>query len=404
MRIAFATSYIPSADGGGSSIRSYGIISRLAKKHSLHLFALSTNTEKDRQNICHLKNLGVIVNSAPLVIKEGITKGEKIKGLCTSQPYMAQAFGNLRTKIAFQDFLSSTQPELIHIDLLRMAWCIPFASKATPTILDTHNVESQRFLSQMNYKELSPIKRLLSLWEYVRLYQFEAYSYRQATWVVSVTPEDATRIKNISQHKSVTYIPVGIDTNYFQPQTRSIEPTLIFAGSMFYDPNVDAVLYFYKQVLPLITKIIPNIKIFIVGHDPAKEVMQLAKDPRVQVTGSVTDVRPYFSQSTVSVIPVRIGGGIKQKVLEAMAMGMPVVTTSFSCIGISVRDEEHLLVRDTPEAFADAVVKLLRNQKRRVEIGVAAAKFVRSNYSWEKTVSEFEEIYSQAIKSYPNKR
>jgi len=295
-------------------------------------------------------------------------------------------------------------PEVVHLELLRMAWAIKATSRRVPLVLDMHNVESQRARSEQSQKQLSFRHRVLAVWEYLRLRRFETWACRSASWVVAVTPQDAEALRGMARHDRVTYVPVGVDTDYFQPFRASSDTTIVFAGSMSYHPNIDAMLHFYRQILPLIAARIPNLKVLIVGRDPAPEIWALSHDPRVEVTGTVSDVRPYFARSAVCVIPVRIGGGVKQKLLEAMAMGMPVVTTSFSCIGIPIKPEVHVLVRDDPESLADGAAMLLKDQERRRQVGEAAASFVRRHYSWERSVALLEDVYERAIEAHVNGR
>lgn len=397
MRILFVTSYVPALIGGGSALRSYNFIIRLLESHEVSLLALSAESDMEIDAREDWESKGVQVTTVPLTWSEDPTLREKLRRLTTLQPYRAQAFVNPQMRNAFRSMLADHRPDVVHLDLLRMAWCIQAAHGQVPMVLDMHNVETQRARSEMGQKQLSLKQRILAEWEYFRLQRFESETCGRASWVIAVTPEDKDTLCRQAGHDRVTYVPNGVDTDYFQPVPTSDDPTLIFVGTMSYNPNIDAVLYFCREILLLVADRVPSVRFLIVGRDPSPEIRALDVDPRIEVTGTVPDVRPYFARSAVCVIPTRIGGGVKNKVLEAMAMGMPVVTNSFSTIGIPLEPSKHACVCDTPEAFANATIRLLENPKERRELGQAAAKFISTNYSWRDSVALLEKAYQHAI-------
>jgi glycosyltransferase involved in cell wall biosynthesis len=174
----------------------------------------------------------------------------------------------------------------------------------------------------------------------------------------------------------------------------------MFIGNMGYPPCVDAVLYFCSEILPLIRQAIEPIELWIVGADPRPEVLRL-NGSDVRVTGRVEDVVPYYQQSTVCVVPLRAGGGTRLKILEAMALGRPVVSTTIGCEGLDVVDGEHLYIADTPEEFAEKTVRLLRNRQSYQHIRANGRQLVEARYSWDRIAERLMDVYEEVVAS-PN--
>ncbi|MEM2741647.1 MAG: glycosyltransferase family 4 protein [Nitrososphaeria archaeon] len=181
-------------------------------------------------------------------------------------------------------------------------------------------------------------------------------------------------------------IPPGVDVEHFKPSnTCSNDPSLLFVGSMHYTPNILGILYFYSRVYPYVKREVSHVRFYIVGRNPDARIKKLGSDPSVIVTGTVKDVRPYLSTANVFINPVIIDdGGIKSKVLEAMAMGKAVVSTPLGVRDLGVTNERNIIVAKNDEEFAEKVVSLLKDENYRKRIGLEARRFVEDNYSWEK--------------------
>ena len=204
-----------------------------------------------------------------------------------------------------------------------------------------------------------------------------------------VTELDKQLLESLNPRIRCTVIPVGVDTDYFAPIDINEEPScLIFLARMKSPVAIANVIYFYEEVLPLILRENPDVKLYLVGRDPSKTIVDLSADPSVNVTGYVKDVRPYMAKSTVVISPEVLGTGMKYKVLEAMSMGKAVVTTKLGAQGIAVRNREHLVVADTPYEFAKETLSLLTDRRMRVTLGANARKLVEEQYSWETITKE----------------
>jgi len=190
--------------------------------------------------------------------------------------------------------------------------------------------------------------------------------------------------------------PNGVDATFFGPLDRPERPaTIVFTGTMFFRPNVTAVLHFYQQILPLIRREQPDAHFVVVGRDPVPEIAALSADPHVTITGFVDDVRPWLAESCVMVCPMIMGSGIKNKVLEALAMARPVVSTRLGVEALDVTDGRDLRVADSPAEFAAAVLELLGDPAARRRLGQAGRDLVMRRYTWDACAASYDAIYAE---------
>ena len=201
----------------------------------------------------------------------------------------------------------------------------------------------------------------------------------------------------------VDIIVNGADIEYFTPMRQpDPDPTLVLIGTMHYYPNIDAVLHFFQTMHPALLAAIPTLKVLVVGHLPPPEIQALGKLPGVTVTGSVPDVRPYLARSWLMAVPLRLGGGTRLKIVEAMAMGLPVVSTTVGAQGIHARHEEQLLVANEPADFVAQTIRLLNNPPLRHTLGEAGHALVTAKYSWQALGRRFAE-FCEAIAQSPKR-
>ncbi len=248
--------------------------------------------------------------------------------------------------------------------------------------------------------ETEILKKIWWLLNYYQLKIFEIPQYKKFDACVTVSPFHKEFLEQYVS-KSVFVVPYGVDLEYFKEvDSEGNIPILIFTGAMSYKHNVEAVCHFFNKIFPLVRSRIPDARLYIVGKEPSKEVLELASDKSVTVTGFVEDVRPYFAQASVAIVPmVTDDGGFKTKILEAMAMGKPVVSTSIGAKGIDVTPGRDIVIADRPEEFAYRVLELLNDKQLCQKIGSSARKLVEWKYSWEtmteKLISVFEKIWTE---------
>ena len=232
-----------------------------------------------------------------------------------------------------------------------------------------------------------------------RLGNYERQLVARAQASVFVSPTDAACTANNGNRSRVHVIPNGVDFDYFAPgssaQPESVEPTVLFTGHLSFEPNREAALALVDEVLPRIRASVPNAVCTIVGADPPTELMRRHDGRRVFVTGRVADLRPYFDKAWVYVCPMRLGAGIKNKLLEAMAMEKAIVTTPRAVEGLPVRENEHLLLANDYPGMASRAVELLRNRERRGSLGRQARWLVSERYRWGTASLAYEQLYER---------
>jgi sugar transferase (PEP-CTERM/EpsH1 system associated) len=260
-----------------------------------------------------------------------------------------------------------------------------------PTVLFQHNVEAMIWERHAQVAK-GAVSRTYMREQWRRMRDFERAECRRFDHVVAVSPQDAEAFRRDYAVASVSDVPTGVDTAYFRPSGSQPRERhgLVFTGSMDWMPNEDAILYFVEQVLPLVRARVPDVSLTVVGRNAPPRVRALGEaDPAIRVTGSVPDVRPYIERAALFVVPIRVGGGTRLKIFEAMAMERAVVSTSVGAEGLPVNDGKDAVLADTPAAFAAAVVDLLGNPAKARAIGQAAASAVRAQFGWDGVAARF---------------
>jgi glycosyltransferase involved in cell wall biosynthesis len=218
--------------------------------------------------------------------------------------------------------------------------------------------------------------------------------------VVTVSALDAQRLREQlppGRGPALAVIPNGVDVETFQPLPPAPEPVILFMGTLGYEPNIDAVQFFATEVLPRVRQAVPAARFVIAGQHPAPGVLALAQLPGVTVTGAVPDVQPVYAQAQVVVVPLRAGGGTRLKILEALALGRPVVTTTIGNEGLDLLDAEHLRVADGAAALAQAVIELLRDPAQRAALAVRGRARVVERYGWPQLAAQQLALYEQLV-------
>jgi polysaccharide biosynthesis protein PslH len=266
-----------------------------------------------------------------------------------------------------------------------------------PWVMDFCDVDSDKW-QQYAARAPWPLRPVYAL-EARRLRTFEHDLLERCSAATLVTEREKALWSHVPADlfAKVHVIPNGVDLTYFAPlappaDAAGAPPTVVFTGAMDYYANVDAVVFFAQEVLPRVRAAVPEVRFLVVGNRPTSRVLALARHPGVEVTGFVPDTRPYYVQASVCVVPLRIARGIQNKLLEAMAMGRPVVASSAAADGLGARAGDELRVADEAAAMAAAVVELLRDPQRATAMGDAARRFVAREYVWERSMRRLEQL------------
>jgi glycosyltransferase involved in cell wall biosynthesis len=272
-------------------------------------------------------------------------------------------------------------------------------------VVFTHNVESEIWRRHVE-RQRSAIARVLYRQQWQRMLRFEAQTLSRFDLVLAVSETDRDTFQRLYQgllRAPIFTVATGVDTAYFAPRPDGAgDPRrLVFTGSMDWIPNEDAMKYFCQDILPLIRAQEPDVTLSIVGRAPTPAVQRLAGIPGVDVTGRVDDVRDYIAAGAAYIVPIRIGGGTRLKIFEAMGMGKAVISTTVGAEGLPVSDGDDVLIADTPQTFAAAVVSVLRDPARRVQLERAARDLVVARYDWSAVAGQLEEALIKAAAGAP---
>lgn len=296
-------------------------------------------------------------------------------------------------KVTVNDILKEHQPDVIHCDTLGLERYVE--REYWPHLaLNHHNVESHMMLRRAQ-KETNPLKKVYFFREAYKLRSYEKRVCPAVGINIVVSDLDKKRLLKFVPDARIMIVKNGVDISYFNSKkTQAIPHSLVFAGSMDWYPNEDAMLYFIRHIWPKIKESYRDASLTIAGRKPSQGLRKAAShDPSISVTGFVEDIRPYIDQSEVYVCPIRDGGGTKLKLLDAMAMGKAIVTTTVGAEGLEIKNKEHVLIADDPETFARMVQTLFEDKKLRFHLAQNARKFVEKRYAWEVIGKDLLEAY-----------
>ncbi len=395
MRILWLkTELLHPVDKGGR-IRTYQMLRELRRRHHITYLTLDDGRSSDEAELRAEEYCDELVR-IPFRSSEKFSAGfwlETGLSLFSPRPYAIQKYKTAAMSREIRRRVGNGDTDVLVCDFLapsvNMPAVIPCAS-----VLFQHNVEAQIWQRHFQVQE-NRLKKAFLRRQWQRMLAYEREVCRRFDHVVAVSPQDRELMRREYGLEAITDIPTGVDTEYFRPSgTASVDPNLlVFTGSMDWMPNEDAIRYFLERVMPLIRRDVPEAGLMIVGRKPSRGLMRLADEYEgLQVTGYVDDVRPYVERAAGFIVPLRVGGGTRLKIYEAMAMETPVVSTSVGAEGLSVRHGRELLVADGPEDFARATVRLLRDRDFARKMARAAAEKVRAEFSWDRVAQRFEVI------------
>ncbi len=384
----------------GGKIRSYNILRELARKHSVTFFSFYAAHPND-----HHSSLTQIFDEAiclPLDLPQAKSPGELfdyLRYLFTFDSYSVMKYAKPSVRREFCALLARKKFDVILCDFMFAAPVIPWDFPC-PKVLFTHNVEAMIWKRHYQVAK-NPLWKVISWREWKTMETAERKYLQRADHVLAVSETDRDVFQEYVEPSKLTIVPTGVDIEFFKPSPGEESPdSLVFTGSMDWLPNEDGIVYFVEQVMPLIRQQIPSITLSVVGRKPSQRLQELAsRDQSIHLTGWVEDVRPYVARGAVCIVPLRIGGGTRLKIYEAMAMGKAVVSTTIGAEGLPVQHGENILIADAPEDFARQTVTLLRDAGRRNQIGVAARNLVAENYTWASVAKGFADVLQQVAES-----
>ncbi len=399
MRILIITEHFPYPPIAGTPIRTFNLLSRLAGKHEVWLASFvrapgDPEAERRMKAVCR----GIVTTPArpsraydrPAEALRYLMKGRPIE----LRFYMSGEFAaKIRHLVSEVDF---DVVEIIDSYMALYLEVLPeeLRRRAVLTFIDVVYSRAER----IGRLETKPGRKLRNLLYSRMMRRWEPRYAGRFARCIAVSASDRSLLLSANPGLSIDLVPNGVDAREFRPLPEPPSArSLVFVGNMGYRPNVDAMNWFCDRILPRLRRELPGVEMWIVGKNPTPEVTHLDGDG-VHVTGRVDDLRPFYQRASVAVVPLRGGGGTRLKILEAMALGRPVVSTAIGCEGLEVEDGKHLLIADDPEAFAGATLRLLRDEEIKGHLTHAARALVEEKYDWDVIVGQLMRVYEEAAK------
>lgn len=398
MRILVLDEEFPYPTNNGKRTRSFNLYSRLAKEFRIRYLGYGESGSAAAEA---LRNAGIEPIAVPARVprKHGaIFYLRLLANVLSPLPYIVTSHysrvyaDSVRANMAFDP------------NLLLCEWT-PYAIYArapssAKKLVSAHNVEADIWRRYFD-NETNWLRRWYIREQYRKVKRFEHAALNWVDGAVAVSDLDCARLARECPSLPLTVVPNGVDLDYFRPSPPAASRHLVFTGSMDWRPNQDAARYFVGHILPLLHQRRPDLECTFVGRCPPEDIRVLADKLGVHITGTVDDVRPYVERAAVYVVPVRIGGGSRLKILEAMAMGRPVVSTTVGAEGLDVVHDQHVLLADDPKTFADSVLRLLGDPEMCKKLAANGRSLVEQNYGWDALAKRFGDFMYKVIESRP---
>jgi sugar transferase (PEP-CTERM/EpsH1 system associated) len=416
MRLLFLTPQFPYPPHKGTTLRNYNLIAGLATRHEIDLlsFADSSPAASPLDPLC------CRMATAPVPRRPNWRRA--LDTLISPWPDMGLRLwsGEFQRQLAL--WLKDGAYDVIQVEGLELARYVSSPGRRSANeeslsqsggkpliVFDDHNAE---YLLQKRMAEAEIAARgwnagaVYSSLQWRKLRDFERGVCRRADRVVCVSDADAIAIGRLDPSVKAYVIPNGVDTDFYQrDQAAPLDlpaPALVFTGTMDFRPNVDAMLWFAREVLPLLRSHVPDVRVYVVGQRPHARLEALRGDPAITITGAVDDTRPYIAAASVYIVPLRMGGGTRLKLLEALSLQAPIVSTTLGAEGFPVTQGEQLLLADDAASFARAIEELIRDRARAHSLGARGRSFAVQHFDWHGIVPKFEEVYNRQERGMPS--
>ena len=388
----------------GGKIRSYNILRRLARDHEVHLLSYyggQRDVEYEAEITRQWPGAEVIYTAAPDAgfLEQSL---DYLRHLPSSAPYAVSKFTHPKVRRAISGWFSQGHCEVAVCDFLSASANFP-PTLPVPTVLFQHNVETSLW-RRLSEREMNPARKVACAIEAAKMARYERRALGWFHHVIAVSRGDRGQMLSMYQGCQISVVPTGVDMSQYRagPSTSAEPPIVVFTGSMDWEPNIDAMEYFCWDIWPAVLAAYPRARFQIVGRHPHHKVRRLASSS-VEVTGTVSSVSDHLRNATLVVVPLRIGGGTRLKIYEAMAMGKAVVSTSIGAEGLDVQDGRDLVLADEPGSFSESIIQLLRDAGLRHKYERAGAELV-AGYDWSVIARQFATVLSGVVADFATDR
>lgn len=391
MKILFLSPTVPFPLTDGGRIRVFNLLKQIAQRSEVTLLALETQSS-DVESVVHLERFGIRVH----LVRQGgklpsVSFGTLLRAFLKKVPITVARYNVPAYRQKFRELVATETFDLVHYEMFHVA---QFHTEThLPSLLSQQNVDAAIW-RRLCQETANPLRKCL-YWTQQRAFErYERLTHPQFDIVTCASEIDRQTFQRTNAAARFEIIPNGVDVEDYQPAYGSEEEAhLIYIGSMDWYPNEDAVAFFADEVLPKIREKLPDVQFSAVGGNPSPRVQKLAARSHILVTGRVPEIKPYFARATVFVVPLRIGSGTRLKILEALAMGKAVVSTTVGAEGLNLVDGEEILIADEPIAFTEAVLRLLTDASLRRKIGENGRARVERDYDWRRIGEKLYRLY-----------
>lgn len=393
MKILFVSERFPYPLDNGGNVRSYHLLRGLASEHKVVLVSEVPDQDIDQAAV---RQLCEAVHTVPQrrrgVVREAFTL---FRSLFRNSAFLLDRHYSRSLHALVSDLDRREGFDAIHLNHLDAALTLPHRDGKRHIVLDEHNIVSNQAITTLRGEKRLAMRVLLRQ-EIVKLQRAESQLACASSRVLVCSEVDRLHLRKLCSSADAVVIPNGVDLDYFSPLDKSSKErdTILFIGSMDYEPCDRAMRYFCSEVLPLIWRRRPNVKLIVVGRNPSPSLRALTShEPRIELTGRVPDVRQVAKRAAAFIVPLLSGSGTRLKILEAMAMGLPIVTTTIGLEGIDATHERHCLVADDAATFCDSTIRLLDEASLANSLSLAARMYVESHYGWDAIIQKLLGVY-----------
>lgn len=389
MKIFVTTSRVPWPLEKGDKLRIYHQLAELNKKHEVILCCLNDkklnkNTQQELAKICtefYIFDLNKITIA-----------WEFIQAVFSRKPFQVHYFYQRKIRSKIYELVEKHQPDIIYTQLIRTAEYVKHIHHI-PKVLDYMDAFSKGMSRRVNQAKFP--SNLILKNESKRLMDYESLIFDYYEKHTIISEQDKKLIPHKSQN-SIHLIRNGIDKEFFSPTNTEKEYDLVFTGNMNYAPNIEGAVFLVREIMPLVWKSHPSIKVIIAGANPSNKVKELASK-NVIVFGWMDDIRDAYNKSKIFIAPMNIGTGLQNKLLEAMSMNLPCITSKLANNALGAEENTELLIGNTKQEYADHIIDLMGSQEKAENLAKKGQEFIHKNFSWEKSTKKLEEIFKSQL-------
>jgi len=394
MKIAFVTARPPYPPDSGGRIRTFNLLREISEDQDVTLIT-ATKQLADEVALANLQEAVPRLTVQALRIRRETRLnriGRLVRNPFDSLPYTWTRYSDPRFIAHIRKAVQEGHYDVIHCDHVQVAHAF-IGLSTPPRVLNAHNVESV-LIRRMANQARPWWKKMAIRWQSNKTLKAESQSFRHFDRCLAVSETDAAEIKRMAPGAAVSVVRNGVDLTKFTPDfVPGASHLIAFTGAMDWPPNIDGATFFVREILPRIRQRNAAAHLLIVGSNPSASLIRTLAAPYVRFTGSVEDVRPYLSQARLVVVPLRIGGGTRLKILEAWALGKPVVSTTIGAEGLPILDGTNIALADSAEVFAQRVIELLKDTPAAGQLGIAGRRVVEELFGWDRVARTLMDAY-----------